>query len=274
MVPAEITTLLGNEPTSSPAQYCVSYSYAQESSNSELKQSFGSVIASHSDAYTLWDDKDVAAPSILSYVMDGNANQITEELSAGFNKNLISDFIISTGLLTNNTFDEENLVVDAANPYVSFLSRADMGSNAPPFFTGASSIEFCGPEGVDLCEVWFESITVPLFLYKIANSTHIHHNATGTSGRRNVDFDGDANIVQRVKSGHKNEPVGYLTFTRNITADSDRSADVVEEHMVFLKKRRTKRWIFMFILSVLALFAFFLFMRLMMEKYADYRPIP
>lgn len=273
-----VTSIIGSLPTVLPVQYSVTFDRAPASS--QIRHDFGSIIASHDESYSLWDEKDIAPTPLKSYVLDGNVNQMTEELTNAFSSNVINDFIVADNFFLNDTvIPEENLIVREKGPYVSFVTRVDMGNHVPPLFAGVSKICVCGPSQEsakgnisDSCEFWFESVTVPLFLYKIVNSTSADDGADKHSAKR---ISRETDVVKREGKKWKSVPIGFLTLTQNETATiTNSTGSVVEEHMTDLKRKRRRKKIAVLILSVFALFAAFLFTQMLMQKYSDYRPVP
>lgn len=61
------TGTLGSLPTTIPVQYLVSFDKAP--STSGIRHDFGSIIASHDESYSLWNDKDIASAPLKSYVL-------------------------------------------------------------------------------------------------------------------------------------------------------------------------------------------------------------
>ncbi len=86
--------------------------------------------------------------------------------------------------------------------------------------TGVSNLRVCGSSQVsegnvsDTCQFWMESITVPVFLYKIVNSTNVDNGVNEHSAKR---ISHETDVVRREGKKWKGVPVGLLTLTQNVT---------------------------------------------------------
>lgn len=92
---------------------------------------------------------------------------------------MVTDFLVTNEIINNYQEPfEDHLVLQYDNPFVTFASR--IGNTSSLLFTGISGVKFCtsgNGDGSIGCDVWYEGVSSPLYLYTIDTNGLIDENS-------------------------------------------------------------------------------------------------
>lgn len=336
----------GTSPTMIPAEYSIHFSNMNIINNDnvspllqqDIMKKQPQVFVSHNEDYELWGESENVTHSLGKFVMTGGTGSLKDELSDAFKNNLVTDFVVTHGLLedVNNEINptsvlaqkqpkqqedqhgdektqlrsvEENLVVTVDNPFVSFAAR--LGNTSSLLFTGISAIKFCSvgttiadssnvattagattnisddtsgnvtdsiPDNTNSnpfdCQVWYEGISVPLYLFRSGKLT-VSTSDDDSSNNTEAPMTLKNNVIKRVKSldGSLLDSIGVINFDfvhEGIGNMTTNTTEIIEEHMKHMKRIKGKRMSIL-ITIVLAVIAIVLIFKAWTAKYGNYQ---
>lgn len=134
----------------------------------------------------------------------GSTKGLKSELSEAREQGEVTDYVVSNEVWHNQVFDD-HLMFQVKNPFVTFAAR--LGNSSSLLFAGISGLKLCSDGNEDLCDLWFENISSPLYMYTFEKQVPNDDHATSLCDV--------IKLASVAKDSSSNHPVGIIKFAIN-----------------------------------------------------------